>query len=71
MASVSCSTAAVSILSALKEKKEKSQSTGRLISSCVLTGVLVNQRKVILLGILKMVPVSLRRSDRNVMTLCE
>lgn len=38
---------------------------------CVLTQDIVKWRKVILLGILKMVPVSPRRGDRNVMTPCE
>lgn len=39
--------------------------------SCVFTQNTVKWRKVILVGILKMVPVSLRSWDRNVMTSCE
>lgn len=39
--------------------------------SCVFTQNTVKWRKVILVGILKMVPVSLRSWDRNVMTPCE
>lgn len=40
-------------------------------SGCVFTQNTVKWRKVILVGILKRVPVSLGRGDRNVMTPCE